>query len=245
MTTNIQKTNKTAVTSSHGANHALNDKLNTFARSLGEVLLDITALEVNTMVVSQITGSKFNPDQAYRAIYAIPLEEDDTAFFETHDIPPELRDRYRGLRRKLEADYKQAIEQLMDASSPHYGRALPDPDKEMRRLQDLFKNACFLRCLRKLSELKSALDSDSETLAKTDLILAQTVVQMDGDIINRYHEALFQHPKKELILEIHKQGVMAGEEQWQGLLGFIVSLIQTILNPSSSPSSLFSRNGKK
>jgi hypothetical protein len=246
MTTNIQKTSKSSVTSSQAATQALNDKFNTFVRSLGDVLFDITALEVNTMVVSQITGSKFNPDQAYRAIYAIPLDEDDNAYFDEHEIPVQLRDRYRRLRRKLEADYRQAIEQLMDTSSPHHGRPLPDPDKEMRRLQDLFKNATFTRALRKMIELKASLDSDSEKLPKIDLIFAQTVVQLDGDIINRYHEALFQHPKKDEILEIHKQGVMAGEDQWEGLLGFIVSLMQNILKASSSSaSSLFSRNGQR
>jgi hypothetical protein len=37
----------------------LGRNLNEFLQSLGEVLIDITALEVNTMVVERITGDKF------------------------------------------------------------------------------------------------------------------------------------------------------------------------------------------
>ncbi len=45
--------------------------LKDFARSLSEVLIDITALEVNTMVVERITGDKFMPWEIYRDVYRI------------------------------------------------------------------------------------------------------------------------------------------------------------------------------
>ncbi len=45
------------------------DGLNDFSQSLLEVLNDITALEVNTMIVENITGTKFIAEEAYQNIY--------------------------------------------------------------------------------------------------------------------------------------------------------------------------------
>lgn len=40
-----------------------------FVESLSEVLNDITALEVNTIIASDITGAKFVAEEAYRNIF--------------------------------------------------------------------------------------------------------------------------------------------------------------------------------
>lgn len=222
----------------------LKEKFNTFVQSLGDVLLDITALEVNTMVVSEITGSKFNPESAYRNLYEIANSLDNPAYFLHRGIPEKLWERYIKLRTNLEADYRQAIEEF----GPHHGLPLPDPDHEAHRLQELFKNAQFLRALRKLNELKAGVDSDSTTQPKVDIIFAQTVIQLDGDIINRYHQHLFKHPYRDVIIEMHNQGVTSGEKQWQGLLQFMVTLMQGIFNSGSrggSSFSIFPQNGQK
>lgn len=219
----------------------LQDKFNTFVNSLGDVLLDITALEVNTMVVSQITGNKFNPEAAYRELYEIPADLDDKFFFMKYGIPEVLHERYVALRRKLELHYKSSVDGF---SSPKEGY-LPNPDTEPKRLENLFNNSQFLRALRKLKELKAALDSDNPQSSKIDLIFAQTIIQLDGDIINRYHEKLLEHPKKEAIITIHHQGVTSGEKQWHGLLDFMVTLMQGILNPRGTKVVLLSRNGQK
>jgi fructosamine-3-kinase len=50
---------------------------------LGEVLIDITALEVNTMVVERITGDKFIAWEAYRDIY--PISQDYLEQQEIHE----------------------------------------------------------------------------------------------------------------------------------------------------------------
>lgn len=260
----------------------LSRTLNEFLQSLGEVLIDITALEVNTMIVEQITGDKFIAWEAYRNIYAISPE-----YLEEHGIHPSLCDRYIDLRKSLELEY---ILLLTDPTSEFYdptalhsatgkGQILTDPTVKLHELQtrlpdplqptrpeEIFKvqrllnDGRFLRVLRKFSELKSALDHRNKALlkkqdelpghvrpetlqkaVKTDMIYAQTVIQLDGDVINRYAQELFDHPHREMILQIHREGVSAGEKQWRGLLEFIINLVQGALQRRSGRD-LFVRN---
>ncbi|NER89485.1 hypothetical protein [Moorena sp. SIO3A2] len=238
----------------------LGQTLDEFYGSLGDVLIDITALEVNTMVVEEIKGDKFIPWETYRDIYPISAD-----YLEQQGIHQSLRDRYLELRKTLELEYTVL---LSDPDSPLYdptvleqarggqeiltdptlelhqiNTRLPNPTKtssseEMLQAQQILKNNRFLRCLRKLSELKAALDSRNQALLKTnsqqranvksinDLICAQTVIQLDGDVINRYAQEIVNHPDRDLILHIHKQGVTASQQQWRGLLEFILGLVQ-------------------
>lgn len=241
-----------------------------FMESLGEVLIDITALEVNTMVVEQITGDKFIPWEAYRDIYRISPE-----YFEQEEVHESLGARYVELRKNLELEYTLLItdptSEFYDPnalnSATHGGQILTDPTvnleemqtrlpdpleptnpDEILKVQRLLNNSRFLRSLRKMSELKAALDNRNKALlkkqdelpdhvqsdslhkaVKTDMIYAQTVIQMDGDVINRYSQQIFDHPHRDLILQIHREGVTAGERQWRGLLEFIINLVQASL----------------
>lgn len=215
------------------------DRLRQFLTSLGDVLKDFTALEVNTMVVSQITGNKFNPFEAYRHLYF--LQE---PFFEESQVPEELRQRYRSLHEKLVIEYGSWISHGQTQDLPN-----PDDPRDAERLEAAFYNAQFLRSLRKLKELKAVIDLQfqeyqatpnsrakslftvdfEDELAKNDMIYAQTVIQLDGDVINRYHEKVFDHEHRDVILQIHNEGVMAGEKQWRGLLGFMVDLLHNLV----------------
>ncbi|MEY2976953.1 MAG: hypothetical protein RLZZ435_1092, partial [Cyanobacteriota bacterium] len=47
----------------------IEQKFSDFLDTLGNTLMDFTALEVNTMIVSGITGAKFNAFDAYCVIY--------------------------------------------------------------------------------------------------------------------------------------------------------------------------------
>lgn len=267
---NRRDTTDLPATNSRGFGSGLNRTLNEFLQSLGEVLIDITALEVNTMVVEQITGEKFIAWEAYRDIYPISRE-----YLEQRGIHESLRDRYIELRKSLELEYTLL---LTDPNSEFYDPSvlnstrednqiltdpaielheiqtrLPDPARpttpeEILKAQRLLTNSRFLRSLRKLSELKAALDNRNKALqkkqeelpgyvesdvlrkaVKTDLIYAQTVIQLDGDVINRYSQEIFDHPHREMILQIHREGVTAGEKQWRGLLQFIITLVQESL----------------
>ncbi len=109
-------------------------------------------------------------------------------------------------------------------------------------VQQLLNDYYFLRVLRRLENAKMALDkrnrylwqSDSEevssfydkTVSATEIIYAQTRIGLDGKIVNRYCQDLLTHPHKDLILAIHKEGVRAGEQQWQGLLEFILNIFR-------------------
>lgn len=252
----------------------LSRNLDEFLQSLGEVLIDITALEVNTMVVERITGEKFIPWETYRDIYSISQD-----YLERQGIYESLRDRYIELRKNLELEYTLL---LSDPTSEFYdstvlnsagqvGHILTDPTVELNEIetrlpnplgvnsseeilkaQRLLHNSRFLRSLRKLSELKAALDNRNKALLKkqhelpgsvqpdalnkavtTDIIYAQTVMQLDGEVINRYSQEIFDHPHRDVILHIHREGVTAGEKQWKGLLEFIIGLVQATLQQSS------------
>jgi hypothetical protein len=53
-------------------------------------------------------------------------------------------------------------------------------------------------------------------------------MQLDGDIITRYHEKLFDREDiKDLVLKTHNEGVISGEKQWRGLLDFMVDLVKS------------------
>lgn len=264
--------------------HARN-LLDKFVSSVQVLIEDITALEVNTMVVSRISGTKFSAWEAYQSIYSIH----DKDYFEVMGIPesPELRDRYTSLFSQLEREYfylliedansksnvsqnakvKQYHQRLhflkeikrgkIIESDPRYVELarpiLPAPapviddinqedqtnwqkewEKNCDEIQELLNNDKFVRTLRKIIELKAALDGGDVTSTKIDTIYAQTVMQLDGDIITRYHKDLFDLPEdaKNLILQIHNDGVVAGEKQWRGILDFMINLVKSLANIS-------------
>lgn len=234
--------------------------LDRFVGSIADLLNDITALEVNTMIVAEITGAKFNAWEAYQEIYSIC----DSDYFVVKRIPIELKTRYKNLFEALERDYfyllvdpkselynpndeiirryRERIEWLKRKqgenveSDPKYQELvrpiLPDPtvleSTTLLKLQELLNNSKFLRNVRKTIELKAALDSSDPTSESIDIVYAQTVMQLDGDIINRYHTKLFEDEEiKALVLKTHNEAVVAGEEQWRGLLNFMVNLVRS------------------
>lgn len=256
------------------------DLLDRFVDSVGELLNDINALEVNTMIVEKITGAKFNALEAYQLIYSINDED----YFKNIRIPQDsaLRERYKQLFKKLEREYfylltnpesklseadyakekrqkyQERIRYLKEntggivESSPEYIRLmrpiLPNPTElglsvpqnltesgqsvwqnNWLELQALLNNNQFLRSLRKIIELKAALDSTDPTKNETDIIYAQTVMQLDGDIITRYNKKLFDNEElKDLVLKTHNEGVFSGEKQWRSLLEFMVNLLKSV-----------------
>ncbi len=257
--------------------------LNNLVSSVQTLVSDITALEVNTMVVDRINASKFNAWEAYQEIYSIH----DPDYFEAKGIPKEgsqaqeLRKRYRSLFDQIEREYfyllleegsgfynpqdervkryrenleeaKKRQTNLVEAASKNVKLAkpiLPAPtpvldDKDendqddwiesFKEIQKLLDNDKFVRTLRKMAELKAALDGGNVTSTKTDIIFVQTVMQLDGDIITRYHKELFSlsEDAKNLIINTHNQGVVSGEKQWRGTFSFLINLVQGLANLS-------------
>lgn len=228
-------------------------------KAMGEILQDITTLEVNTMIVTEITGGKFVPETAYQNIYyclspdqKIPAalqsrfrESGITRMLsgvEYGEVSELLAQQYWDLRAKLERDYRFIFNRP--------SAQLPNPATHWDDVKSLFANARFLGSLRKSIELKSVLGRGVEMC---DIIYAQTVVQLSGDVINRFDQRLFQLPdeQKGFILRVHQEGVMAGEEQWRELLAFSINLVTSIAEKlggavsSAANRGIFSRNGKK
>ncbi|MEH1851980.1 MAG: hypothetical protein V7L11_09900 [Nostoc sp.] len=255
--------------------------LNNLVSSVQTLVSDITALEVNTMIVDRINASKFNAWEAYQEIYSIH----DPDYFDAKGIPKEgslaqeLRKRYKSLFDQLEREYfyllleedsgfynpqddrvkryRQRLEyakkyqqnfveadeknvKLAEPILPAPTPVLDDEDgnnqgdwiENFKEIQRLLNNDRFVRTLRKMTELKAALDSSNVTSTKIDIIYAQTVMQIDGDIITRYHKELFSlsEDAKNLIINTHNQGVVSGEKQWRGTFSFLINLVQSIAN---------------
>lgn len=192
------------------------------------------------MIVSGITGAKFNALDAYRVIYerhqeVLKLQQAKNHLGQDaeveHKLPETLWPRYEKLYQQLETAYRlcPGIDQSQD---------LPDPAQSegFKILTEQLKVVPFVRTIRKLSELRAALDGqNTDSHQEVDLIYAQTVMQIDGDVINRYNQALFDPnnlTRRELILEIHNQGVEAGERQWRGLMQFMVDLLKNFVDRS-------------
>ncbi|NER22150.1 MAG: hypothetical protein F6J96_15915 [Symploca sp. SIO1C2] len=253
-----------------GTRSNLGKTFNAFVESLEQVLVDITALEVNTMVVERITGDKFIPWEAYRDLYPIS-----STYLEQQGIHESLRDRYIELRKNLELEYMLLLSDptyefydhtVLDSATQHHNQILSDPMVELEQMQSrlpdpysintsqraselkqILKNGRFLRSLRKMSELKGTLDNRNKALhkkqdeqshlsseviqkaVKTDMIYAQTVIQLDGDLINRYSEEILAHPHRDVILQIHRDGVLSGQKQWREMLEFVIDLVQASL----------------
>ncbi len=257
--------------------------LDNLVSSVQLLVSDITALEVNTMVVDRINASKFNAWEAYQEIYSIH----DPDYFQAKGIPEEgsqgqeLPKRYTNLFNQLEREYfyllleegsgfynphddrvkryRQRLEyakrhqaNLVEADEENVKLAEPilpaptpvldDQDgnnqddwiENFKEIQRLLNNDRFVRTLRKMSELKAALDSSDVTSNKIDIIYVQTVMQLDGDIITRYHKDLFtlSEEAKKLIINTHNEGVISGEKQWRGTFSFLITLVQGIANLS-------------
>ncbi|MGK7933131.1 MAG: hypothetical protein AB4041_17095 [Microcystaceae cyanobacterium] len=261
--------------------------LQNFAQGIEDAFQDIGALEVNTMIVTQITGVKFDPIEKYLGIRAIPrltklsgnennsdgvdsiLELKDEVLlqgllgnsaFESLYNFSEIRNYYNSQSWYKEwlkrVDLTSPINQLTEGQSS-FVRAikrhmqlreklekavieeqknLPNrltttntviqlPDDE-QSIELLSSSGRFRRKLRKLSELRAIIESPEAANHDNlyDIIYAQTIVQIDGDIINRFDKRLFNDSNQEFLLEVHRSAVVSGEEDWRNLLHSIVDL---------------------
>lgn len=187
-----------------------------------EILLEVTTLEVKTVVVEEIPLDSFNSWQVYQELYTIsPLS------LEEQGIVLPLRDRYLELRRQLDLEYNMLLQ------DPH--SELYQPDLEQSQLpsplntancQILLKNRYFISKIRKLKEIKTILDQDNANFPQQS-VYAQTLIELEGSITNRYTQQLLDHPQRDQILALHSQGVSASVKQWRAMIRFLVNLIKS------------------
>jgi hypothetical protein len=224
---------------------------------MSSLLGEISAVEISTMIVDEITEDIFLPFEVYQAIYEIS-----PSYLAELEINPQLRDRYLRLRRQLELQYALLLtdensfcydEQLaaeVKVDLPLLAKEsttwsslpcrLPPPvnanyTNDNGFLYQLLAEPTFKTILRQLGKIKEALDRRNLQLARSarndltmtyDVTYAQTVIQLDGKIINRYASEIIQHPQQTEIIKLHQQGIEAGEKQWHKLLRFVTEIIQ-------------------
>ena len=227
--------------------------LNSWLTSMGSLLGEISTVEINTMIVDEITEDVFLPYEVYQAIYEIS-----PSYLEELKIDLSLRDRYLKLRRQLELQY---VLLLTDENSPVYNKQLaPEVTRDLPLLATettpwanlpcrlpplvdrgsltansvlyrLLAEPHFKTILRQMGELKASLDRRNLQLTKSTennsaFTYIQTSIQLDGKIVNRYASAILQHPQQKEIIDLHKTGIELGEKQWHKLLQFVTEIVR-------------------
>ena len=140
---------------------------------------------------------------------------------------------YRQLRIKLENSCQSVRRD--DTYESQITKCIIDPqdpqEREQEKLNELLTDGRFLRQLRKLLELKVLLESpEFQQQNIEDIIYAQTIIQIDGDIINRFDQRLFkiEEEQRQFLLDVHQNAVASGEQNWRQLLQFIINMVQEI-----------------
>ncbi len=109
-----------------------------------------------------------------------------------------------------------------------------DQKKEDKLRSLILSSGEVLRRLRKLNELRALMSNPLASENNVyDLIYAQTIIQIDGDIINRFDKKMFKEEHQEIkdfLLKIHQEAVTLGEEDWRNLLNLALDLVKKIVN---------------
>lgn len=214
------------------------------------ILGRVSSVEISTMIVDEIVEEIFIPFEVYQAIYLIS-----PGYLAESDVDGYLRDRYLRLRRQLELQYallltdknsilyneelaiqvKEDLPLLAQDDIPwsNLPCRLPPPVNfdgtgENKVLYQLLAEPHFKSTLRHLGTIKASLDRQNLELSLSinNLTYAQTVIQLDGKIVNRYASEIVEHPQQKEIVKLHQAGVEAGTKQWYKLLQFITETIQ-------------------
>jgi hypothetical protein len=246
-------TNKysTAIEQNDNRGKLPHSKLEQWLNSLTDSLGEVTALEINTAFVEEITTDQFIPWQVYQEIYVISRQQ-----LQQVQIHPDWRDRYLQLRRQLELAYTLLLidpnSELYDSQREAQARQnltilsqsnseweslptqlpnpIPDPANQKTSLVfNLLHDYHFLRTLRQLGTIKQGLDRQNHILNHKNnnhpTIYAQTKIQLDGKIFNRYSQNILTHPQQSQILKLHQNSILLGEKQWHSLLKFFLNFI--------------------
>jgi len=112
---------------------------------------------------------------------------------------------------------------------------ISDSRKSMSEVNKLLREPQFINVLQQLNKRKSALDRRDRSLRNsfcqnsqnniTDTTYAQTSLQLNGKIVNRYCQAILERSDRNLLLQLHEQSTNTGEQQWRGLVEFMLSVI--------------------
>lgn len=218
-------------------------------------LLDnITTVEINTVIVHEIIDEIFIPWEAYQALYYLsrPLIEQSAIDYSLGNRYLQLRrqlelsyclsviDSSSTLyNRSLVSEIKRDLPILSQPNTQweNLPTRLPEPiplnrQHNMSAVNQLLSNHTFVNVLRQLSKIKATLDRRNLSLGNfatpdniIDTTYAQTSLQLDGKITNRYAEAILKRRDRNTLIKLHEQSTHAGEQQWRSLVKFVLSLV--------------------
>ncbi len=216
-------------------------------------LENLATVEISTTIVAEIIEDVFIPWEVYQAIYSISRASLVTSAVDLslHDRYLQLRRQLelaynlllidphsRLYDRTLTAEVKHNLPFLARGSNTweNIPTKLPPPissdrDSTQSTINKLLEERSFLNTLRQLGNTKTLLDRRDRHLHQerntiTDMTYAQTIIQLDSQIINRYAQAILERSDRDKLLKLHEKSVAAGERQWRGLLKFAALLNQ-------------------
>ena len=227
--------------------------LEDFRETLKDVLEEITVLEINTMIVDQVSTDKFDVENFFNEIKGnIPikpteqpsyaqdgLEEQDGLKKEEEKAEIKQK-RYAELKKKISKfDIKFQIIKCKTGNCKvvkcETGKCEIDKcETDECPVKLVNPDAQMTRYFRKLWEAE-------QSFINGDRVYAQTKLTLDGDLTNRFVQDLFQltassdvNPKidpktSELILSLHRQSVENGQHQWSGLINTCVDLVKSLI----------------
>ena len=217
------------------------------------LLENITAVEISTAIVEEIVDEVFIPWEVYRAIYNLDrphLEQSaiDPSLWQRYlQLRRQLELAYCLLlvepksfqyQRRVVSQVKRDLPILSQpgADWENIPTRLPAPiadDRhEMSKLNQLLHESQFINVLQQLNKHKVALDRRDRAIRNsawenniTDTTYAQTSLQLNGKIVNRYSQAILDRSDRQLLLQLHEQSTTTGEQQWRGLIKFMIALV--------------------
>lgn len=228
-----------------------------FFESVRNALVDLTTLEVNSVLVSNISGEHPTKDSEFLNQTCEDLVE----WFESHiledKIQLSLRDTSLAQLRELCAQNKRTEDKDKDKDKDKAKEIIQElrgdvnecfehePDKILTEEQrhDRSEYRRHLRYLHKYLYLQEQWVDEKFTsrerqqlrklweLVPTTFVYAQTVIQLDGDIISRVNDQLFSVARgnAEELMHLHKWNVEAGVNYRNGLMSTFVQILRSAL----------------
>lgn len=213
-------------------------------------LENLATVEISTAIVAEIIEDVFIPWEVYQGIYSISRGALATSAIDLslHDRYLQLRRQLelaynlllidphsRLYNRPIVSEVKRNLPVLAQSGNSweNIPSKLPQPISSDRNsskstLNKLFNEPGFLNTLRQLGNTRASLDRRDRYLHQnrnniTDMTYAQTVIQLNGTIINRYAQTILERSDRDQLLKLHEKSVAAAERQWRGLLKFAAS----------------------
>ncbi|MDX2254227.1 MAG: hypothetical protein NW214_01790 [Pseudanabaenaceae cyanobacterium bins.39] len=224
-----------------------------FTTVLEYILQDITRLEVNTIIVSDIPVDNFDARNFYEDLMFLTpdglkvvrksLKKWDD-YIQANQANKEWCENEREQHSRISSRCDKAEQSLIGVASftgqqqerQQLYQELTDQVLKLNFLKDhrgrIKPDASSIRFLRQLWEYQ-------QNVLSGDRIYAQTRLELDGDLTNRFLEDLLLPSHRKLdtstaktILDIHFGAVRNAEEQWTGLIQSCVDLIGKLASKS-------------